>query len=178
VVKRFLLGILFLFAAVAVFKELRPPARFDKAADTLLVQRLGSDGAVIRDQFEPRLAPFLAVYHGAGWCPPCQQFSPRLAEFYREADKSKQRFQLLMVNYDQSDAEMLASMRQHRMDFPAVRRSEAGGWGKATGRGIPNLIIIDTSSGKAVTSSFKGSTYVGCDIPLAVLRTIIAQGHP
>jgi thiol-disulfide isomerase/thioredoxin len=177
-VKKFLLGMGFLLALVTVFRELRLPVRFNKAADTLQVQRLGADGTVSREEFQPRLAPFLAVYHGAGWCPPCQQFSPRLAEFFHDADKSRQRFQLVMINYDQSDAEMVAYMRQHRMEFPALRRSEAGGWGKATGNGIPNLIIIDTSSGKVVTSSFDGSTYVGCDVPLKVLRTIVAQGHP
>ncbi len=176
--KKFLLGIGVLLALVTVFKELRLAVRFNKAADTLQVQRLGSDGMVSREEFQPRRAPFLAVYHSAGWCSPCQQFSPRLAEFYHDADKSRQRFQLLMVDYDQSDGEMVAYMRQHRMEFPALRRSEAAGWGKTTGEGIPNLIIIDTSSGKVVTSSFDGSAYVGCDVPLKVLRTIIAQGHP
>ena len=84
----------------------------------------------------------------------------------------------MMVNYDQSEAEMVAYMRQHRMEFPSVGRREAGAWSAATGNGIPNLIIIDTTTGKVVSSSFDGSTYVGCDIPLKVLRTIIAQGHP
>ncbi len=176
--KKFLLGIVFLLALVTAFRELRLPVRFNKAADTLQVQRLGLDGRFSREEFQPRRAPYLAVYHSAGWCAPCQQFSPRLAEFYHAADKSRQRFQLLMVNYDQTDAEMDAYMRQHRMEFPALRRSEAGAWAKTTGAGIPNLIIIDTASGKVVTSSFAGSTYVGCDVPLKVLRTIVAQGHP
>ncbi len=176
--KRFLLGIIILFALGAAFKELKRPVRFNKAADTLQVQRLGADGTVSREEFQPRLTPYLAIYHGAGWCPPCQRFSPQLAEFYHAADKSRQRFQLLMVNYDQTDAEMIAYMHEHRMEFPALRQTEAGEWGKATGEGIPNLIIIDTSSGKIVTSSFNGSTYVGCDGPLRVLRTIVAQGHP
>jgi thiol-disulfide isomerase/thioredoxin len=176
--KKFLLGILILYGVFAAFKELRPAVRFRAAEGTLQVERLGGDGAVVREEFQPRLAPYLAVYHGAGWCAPCQQFSPLLAEFYHDADKTKLRFQLVMVDYDRSDADMIAYMRQHRMEFPAVRRSEAGAWGAATGSGIPNLIIIDTSTGKVVTSSFDGSTYQGCDKPLRVLRTIVAQGHP
>ena len=82
-----------------------------------------------------------------------------------------------MVNYDHDDADMVAYMRQHKMEFPAVRRGESGSWGASTGNGIPNLMIIDTATGKVLSSSFDGSTYVGCDPPLRVLRTIIAQGH-
>jgi thiol-disulfide isomerase/thioredoxin len=177
-VKKLLLGIFILFGIFAVLKELRPAARFNTAQETLQVKRIDSNGDVVNEEFQTRLAPYLAVYHGAGWCPPCQQFSPILAEFYHDANKTKLRFQLVMVNYDRSEADMVAYMRQHRMEFPALRRGEAGAWSKATGDGIPNLIIIDTATGKVVTSSFDGSTYVGCEKPLEVLRTVVAQGHP
>jgi thiol-disulfide isomerase/thioredoxin len=177
-VKRFLIVVILLFGAFAAVRQFRPAARFNKAEDSLSVKRLGADGALVREDFQPRLAPYLAVYHGASWCPPCQAFSPRLSEFYHAADKSKARFQLLMVNYDRSDADMIAYMRQHKMEFPAVGRGEAGGWAASTGSGIPNLIIIDTATSKVVSSSFNGSEYQGCDVPLGVLRTIIAQGHP
>jgi len=176
--RRFLIGIVIVLGLVALLRGLRPAPRFNRAQNTLNVQRLAADGTPVREEFQPRLAPYLAVYHGAGWCPPCQQFSPRLAEFYHDADKAGHRFQLVMVNYDRSDADMVAYMRQHRMEFPALRRDEAGGWGATTGDGIPNLVIIDTSTGRVVASSFDGSTYVGCDEPLKVLRKIISQGHP
>ncbi len=176
--KKVFLGVCIVFGFLALIKALRPAARFDRAGDTLQVERLGRDGTVVREDFQPRLAPYLAVYHGASWCGPCQAFSPGLSEFYRSADKTRLRFQLMMVNYDRSDADMVAYMRQHKMEFPAVMRGEAGGWGASTGNGIPNLIIIDTATGKVVSSSFDGSTYVGCDVPLRVLRKIIAQGYP
>lgn len=176
--KKFLLAVFILFGLLAIFREFKRTPRFGTADNTLRVQRIGSDGAVVSEDFQPRLAPYLAVYHGAGWCSPCQRFSPRLAAFYHDADKTKVRFQLMMVNYDQSDEDMIAYMRQHTMEFPAVRRGGAGGWGAATGVGIPNLIIIDTSTGRVVSSSYDGSTYQGCDKPLSVLRTIVAQGHP
>jgi thiol-disulfide isomerase/thioredoxin len=176
--RRLLLFIVVAFGVYAAVKQFEPAVRFSRAEDVLQVKRLQLSGEIAREEFQPRRAPYLAVYHGASWCPPCQQFSPRLSKFYRDADKSKARFQLIMVNYDPSDAAMAAYMRQHKMEFPAVRRGDAGGWGSATGTGIPNLMIIDTATNKVVSSSFNGSEYQGCDVPLGVLKTIIAQGHP
>jgi thiol-disulfide isomerase/thioredoxin len=176
--RKLILGIAVIFGLLAVYRGFHSRPRFDKAGDTLRVQRLDRDGQVDQEDFQPRNAPYLAVYHGASWCGPCQAFSPRLVEFYHAADKTKARFQLLMVNYDHSYDEMIVYMRQHKMEFAAVRRGDSGAWGASTGNGIPNLIIIDTSSGKVVSSSFDGSTYVGCELPLRVLGTIISQGHP
>lgn len=176
--KKFILCACVVYGVFALFREYRPAPRFNGADGTIQVERLGSDGNVIREDFQPHLAHYLAVYHGAGWCPPCQRFSPHLAEFYHDADKTRQRFQLVMVNYDHSDEDMVAYMRQHKMEFPATTVREAGRWGASTGDGIPNLVIIDTATGKVVSSSYEGSSYVGCDEPLGVLRRIVSQGHP
>ena len=157
------------FALVYLF---RPSASFKHAPGEIEVARIDSSGNVVHEAFHPLQAPYLAVYHGAGWCPPCQQFSPRLAEFYHSMGSTQSKFQLLMVNYDRSDADMLAYMRQHKMEFPAVRRGAAGAWGASTGSGIPNLMIIDTATGKVVSSSFDGDRYVGPQVPLEFLRKI------
>jgi thiol-disulfide isomerase/thioredoxin len=176
--KKFLITVVVFFGALQAFRECRPGPRFNNAAGALQVERLGSDGTVVREEFQPRLAPYLAVYHGASWCPPCQRFSPELAKFYHDSDKTKHLFQLIMANYDETHADMIAYMRQHRMEFPAISQKDAGAWGAATGPGIPNLVIIDTATGKVVSSSYDGSIYQGCEVPLAVLKAIIANGHP
>jgi thiol-disulfide isomerase/thioredoxin len=148
-------------------------------ADVLPVLRLGRSGEGVKGDFAPRQAPYLALYHGASWCGPCQAFSPRLVEFYRgAAAQVPAHFQLVMVNYDQSDADMLGYMRQHKMPFPGLRQDAAGDWGQATGDGIPNLIILETATGKVISSSYSGSNYQGCDVPLQVLSRIASQGHP
>jgi thiol-disulfide isomerase/thioredoxin len=163
---------LILCVIVGAYRLLKRPPSFAHATSEIAVTRIGPSGDVVHETLNPLLAPYLAVYHGAGWCPPCQRFSPTLAEFYHSADKTGKRFQLVMVNYDRSEADMLAYMRQHSMEFPAVMLGSAGPWGKSTGSGIPNLMIIDTATGKVVSSSFEGDTYVGPAVPLDVLRNI------
>ena len=146
------------------------------AGNSIQVERLDA-GKIVTETFHPRLEPYIAIYHGASWCPPCQAFSPHLSEFYHSANKKN--FQLLMMNYDQSEGNMQAYMRQHNMEFPAAMRGwDVDGWNITTGPGIPNLIIIETATGKIVSSSYNGGSYVGCDVPLGVLRNIITQGHP
>jgi thiol-disulfide isomerase/thioredoxin len=171
-VKNLLTAFVVVCAVFFVFRLFRRPVNFAHAPADLVVTRIDPGGAVVRETLHPYQTPYLAVYHGAGWCPPCQQFAPTLAEFYRSADKSSMKFQLVMVDYDQSEEDMLAYMRQHKMGFPAVMRGSAGPWGKATGRGIPNLIIIDTATGKVVSSSYDGDSFVGPDVPLQVLEKI------
>lgn len=151
---------------------LKHQANFAHAPSEIAVTRIVPSGDVVHETLNPLLAPYLAVYHGAGWCPPCQRFSPTLAEFYHAADKTGKRFQLVMVDYDRTEGDMLAYMRQHHMEFPAVMVASAGVWGKSTGNGIPNLMIIETSTGKVVSSSYSGDTYVGPGVPLDVLKNI------
>ncbi|HXQ80365.1 MAG TPA: thioredoxin-like domain-containing protein [Opitutaceae bacterium] len=170
--KSFLTALLILCAAFYALRLMKAHVNFANAPSELAVTRIDPDGTVVHETLLPLSAPYLAVYHGAGWCGPCQRFSPELAEFYHSADRSARRFQLVMVNYDRSEDDMLACMRQHKMEFPAVIRGSAGAWGRATGNGIPNLIIIDTATGKVVASSYDGGAYVGPGVPLEALKKI------
>jgi thiol-disulfide isomerase/thioredoxin len=170
--KNLLIAIIVVCVVFSAIRLLRRTPNFAHAPADIEVTRIVPGGSVVHETLHPLLAPYLAVYHGAGWCGPCQRFSPTLAEFYRSADRTQMKFQLVMVDYDHSDDEMLAYMRQHEMGFPAVRVGSAGRWGKSTGNGIPNLMIIDTATGKVVSSSFSGDTYVGPGVPLEALKKI------
>jgi len=163
-------ALLVLCIGVGLYKVLNRSPQSLRGPDEIKVVRLNGDQPV-KDVFNPRLKPYLALYHGASWCPPCQAFSPTLAEFYRQTDHSK--FQLVMINYDRSVGEMIGYMREHKMEFPAVQRGDAGTWAKSTGSGIPNLMIVDTATGKILDSSFDGSDYKGPQEPLDRLKDLI-----
>ena len=161
---------LVLCVVVGLYRVLhRPPDRL-RGPQQLNVIRL-EDGKAVKDVLNPGDKPYLALYHGASWCPPCQAFSPTLAAFYRTADHAK--FQLVMINYDHSAGEMIEYMKQHQMTFPAIQQGEAGAWSRSTGDGIPNLMIVDTATGKILDSSFSGSDYKGPQAPLDTLRQLI-----
>lgn len=169
---RLSLAFLLICLAFAAVYLLRPGANFKHAPGEIEVERIDASGAVVHEGLHPLRAPYLAVYHGAGWCPPCQRFSPHLAEFYHSSHGATSKFQLVMVDYDRSEADMLAYMRQHTMEFPSVMRGAAGAWGRSTGSGIPNLMVIDTATGKVLSSSFDGDRYVGPEVPLQFLKDI------
>ncbi len=156
---------------VTVYKVFTRHTDFAKAPGVIQAVRLEKGGKPGYVEVNPKQTHYLALYHGASWCPPCQAFSPTLAEFYRTADKSK--FQLVMINYDRTRGAMIAYMLQHKMDFPAVQVGDAGAWGKSTGDGIPNLIIVDAGTGQIVASSFDGSEYLGPQAPLERLKSLI-----
>lgn len=165
-------AILVLCVVVGIYKllHLHGAVRMISGPDEITAVSLHGQKAT-QGVFHPRDKPYLALYHGASWCPPCQAFSPTLAQFYHDADKSK--FQLIMVNYDRSQEDMIDYMKEHVMEFPAIREGDAGKWAAATGDGIPNLIIIDTATGKVLDSSYSGSDYKGPNAPLDTLRGLI-----
>jgi len=88
----------------------------------------------------------IGIYFAAGWCPACAAFTPRLVAAYdtlRAADTS---FEIVMVSFDYSSADMLAHMKSHGMGWLAVpyqsgfRRALADLYGVQL---IPTLVVID-----------------------------------
>ncbi len=60
----------------------------------------------------------VGFYFSAHWCPPCREFTPKLAEYYKEAQKSCQSLRLVFISCDKDEA----SFDEYRatMPWPAV----------------------------------------------------------
>ena len=108
------------------------------------------------------------LYFSAKWCPPCRKFTPSLVEFFDDHSEDGD-FTVIFVSSDKSIDQMTQYMKDYKMNFYAVPFSRVGPSGlKSTygGRGIPNLVWID-SNDNAIAKSYVDGTYVG---PTTVLQ--------
>jgi thiol-disulfide isomerase/thioredoxin len=91
-------------------------------------------------------APATILYFGAGWCPDCRKFSPRLVSAY-EAQAGEKKFEVLFIPKDKTEAGMLQFMKAEKMPWPALAFSKTAGAADLnkfySGKGIPCLTIID-----------------------------------
>ena len=62
----------------------------------------------------------IALYFGAGWCKPCQTFTPLLKDFCEENESSDVPFEVVFVSLDKSAAEMQACVKKLDMPWAVV----------------------------------------------------------
>jgi thiol-disulfide isomerase/thioredoxin/predicted secreted protein len=105
---------------------------------------------------------YLAIYFSAHWCPPCRAFTPQLVAWYNGFKPKHPNFELVFVSDDHDEAGMTEYMTTMAMPWPAVAYGERNlsRLNKFANTGIPDLVLVD-SSGKVLSDSFDGSTYLG-----------------
>ncbi len=118
------------------------------------------------------------LFFSAGWCAPCQKFSPQLVELFskhkRDAGK---RFVVIWVSRDRDEAGMKAYAKQHEFPFLGVAWKELGEIPLTMahkGSGIPHLLLLD-AKGAVVADSFDGEDYKGPASVLDVLAKRLEQ---
>jgi thiol-disulfide isomerase/thioredoxin len=107
---------------------------------------------------------FYLVYFGAGWCPPCREFSPKLvAAYQRLKATAPDRFEAVFVSSDRDAGDFLKYIQHVRMPWPVLKFNDRGSvdvierW---AGTGIPCLVVV-TREGDALLHSYRGTEYVG-----------------
>lgn len=119
---------------------------------------------------------YLLLYFSAHWCPPCQAFTPKLVEFYKE-NHGGLLFQILFISNDRTEIEMRNYMKETGMPWPAVTlhsRATKKLQKQYSGDGIPRLVLLN-KSGDIVADSFKGKRYIGPQSVLAELEKRISK---
>lgn len=104
---------------------------------------------------EVKEAPkYVALYFSAHWCPPCRMFTPKLVEWYKGFKPKHPNFELVFVSADQDEDAMKEYMKSTGMPWPAVKydQREDKVFGALASDGIPYLVLVDASTGKALTA--------------------------
>jgi len=104
----------------------------------------------------------IGIYFSAQWCPACATFTPLLLSAYQELQEAQKSFEVVLVSYDHSSADMFAHMTHYAMPWLAVPH----GGDKAVAlaerydvRLIPTLIIIDRE-GNTISMNGRGDLAV------------------
>ena len=120
---------------------------------------------------------YFLIYFSAHWCGPCRQFTPGLINYYNDAVAKHPEFELIFVSCDKSPFGMETYMRETNMPWPAIEYQKVRGKEgiqKYAGRGIPDLVLVD-SSGKILADSYKGEQYLGPESVLQALEGVLSK---
>lgn len=113
----------------------------------------GSDGDTVDADELKESASVLGLYFSAAWCPPCQAFTPKLADAYRSHLKGKG-LEVLYVSADESQEQFAGYYK--KMPWLAIPQ------GDARARDLeklckissyPTLVLIDLATGAEITRS-------------------------
>ena len=103
----------------------------------------------------------VGLYFSAHWCPPCQRFTPELAETYKAIKAARGDFELVFVSGDRDAAqsrEYFATMPWLALPFDKKRYEALSSHYEV--EGIPTLVLL-SPEGKVITT--KGRAAVSAD---------------
>ncbi|KAL3868647.1 hypothetical protein ACJMK2_041427 [Sinanodonta woodiana] len=62
----------------------------------------------------------VGLYFSAGWCPPCQLFTPMLCDLYLELKNRSASFEVVFVSFDKKEEDMISYYKEKHCDWFAV----------------------------------------------------------
>lgn len=111
-----------------------PPRPFLSEFTELQLLRQDGSTAPATEAFKGRR--YVLIYFAAHWCPPCQRFTPHLADFYN-AYHDAFSFDVLFVSSDREERRMM-DFFQNRSSNYIIRRSKKEGAGADALTSSPN----------------------------------------
>jgi thiol-disulfide isomerase/thioredoxin len=145
-------------ARALVASEAGAPGRMlEELAAAKLVSAVTGQPAAVDLNARPK---YVVLYRGAGWCGPCQIFSPSLVKLLKEKAPKSTDVALFYISADKSPAEAKAYVTKIGIDWPTIyyqRTDQLPAFHKLIGDAIPQLLVTDRH-GKVLVDSAKVGT--------------------
>ncbi|MEM9480733.1 MAG: thioredoxin-like domain-containing protein [Verrucomicrobiota bacterium] len=124
-----------------------------------------------------RTKDFVVLYFSAHWDHGSKEATPELVEFYEQAKKKHQNFEIVFISSDKDEKEMLRFMNGYKMPWLALKfkkQHDVDGLIKHAGRAIPSVAVLD-AEGKLVAHSFEEKTgkYQGVLKPVEAMKRML-----
>ena len=124
----------------------------------------------------------VGLYFSAHWCPPCREFTPRLAEAYKEIKKNPEKpFEILFISSDQDQTQFESYFSEMPwLALPFENRDTKEFLSKKFKvKGIPTLVLLEAPSGKLINNSGRSALSkdpTGLNYPWTPPRPLEALG--
>ena len=134
--------------------------------------------------YDPGTRPepdFYVIYFGAGWCPPCREFSHRFVPTYARLQQlAHGRFEVIFLSSDRSVEEMETYVKNVGMPWPVLAPEDRGHVHEVErfeAESIPCIAVL-TRDGTLLYHSHHGSEYMGPDKPIEQLEALLTTTLP
>ncbi len=149
--------------------------------DSFLIDKLvkieANEFVPITDFIAPE--KYYAFYETASWCGACKKFNSTLLSFYEVYHELYgEKFEIVLISYDQSEELMRDYALENQIEFPHVgfseRESFANNLPILTAK-LPNLIITN-SRGEVLKSAFnRTGKYHGPEVAMNYLKSQLEE---
>lgn len=135
-------------------------------------------------EYDPGTRPepdFYVIYFGAGWCPPCREFSHGFVSTYQRLQQlAKGRFEVIFFSCDHSIGDMEEYVKKVGMPWLVLSPYQRGHVREVEGfeaDSIPCIAVL-TRDGTLLYHSHHGSEYLGPDKPIEQLEALLTSTAP
>ena len=124
----------------AIVEKEHTPSVFDKVLDGNLIILDGKRFKAFENKVTAK--EYYIFYYTASWCPPCQQFTPTLVDWYEK--NKNDNFELILISSDRNEDAMESYAAKKMMPWPQLKLKDTKKFKSSHDhkvRGIPSLIV-------------------------------------
>ena len=96
----------------------------------------------------------IGLYFSAHWCPPCREFTPKLATVYEDIKKAHQDFEVVFISNDNSEDDFKSYLDEMPwLAIPFNNEEEKNNCSmKFEIEGLPTLVLLDAENGNVIST--------------------------